>query len=356
MDQGSRLSRIALQSTLGMALLPLLAIGAPLQAQSPQSLLSGSQERGATAELRDDCVLRTPDLGFTFDGRETSKSGAGETAAPPTAVPAETLLLDPSGISAESCAPATLCADWFSVPERLPQHVDTRPELVAESDKPGEDSNPLSVEVLRPPKPADLSRSVYYKNRFEFGLDIGWLPINIPFAFDVFLGDGYTMTPLKYTLVPIIASVRWQMDDVGGPSILRGNWDLSFSGSVTAIPRGPETRYFSYIMGIRRNFVQRNWKVAPYFDGRLGLGKIDAKGPRGVAWAQGENFTFTLNLGSGVRYNFNPRYSISAGMNYMHISNLYLSEPRYGNYGINVYGPMFGIDVRLGKHPRGGSQ
>jgi hypothetical protein len=26
-----------------------------------------------------------------------------------------------------------------------------------------------------------------------------------------------------------------------------------------------------------------------------------------------------------------------------------LSEPAFSNYGINVYGPMFGIDVRLGK-------
>ena len=102
-------------------------------------------------------------------------------------------------------------------------------------------------------------------------------------------------------------------------------------------------------MGIRRNFVQRNWKIAPYFDGRLGLGNIDAKEPLGVIWSQGQDFTFTVNMGSGVRYNFNRRYSISAGLNWMHISNLYLSEPQFPNYGINVYGPIFGIDVRIGK-------
>ena len=28
------------------------------------------------------------------------------------------------------------------------------------------------------------------------------------------------------------------------------------------------------------------------------------------------------------------------------------SEPKFANYGINVYGPMFGIDVRLGKPHR----
>jgi hypothetical protein len=103
-------------------------------------------------------------------------------------------------------------------------------------------------------------------------------------------------------------------------------------------------------MGIRRNFVPRKWRrIAPYFDFRAGLGDIDAKGPEGVQYAQGQDFTFTLNMGSGARYNFNPRYAIAAGLNWMHISNLYLSEPKYANYGINVYGPMVGIDIRLGK-------
>ena len=50
-----------------------------------------------------------------------------------------------------------------------------------------------------------------------------------------------------------------------------------------------------------------------------------------------------------MRYNFNPRYSISAGVAYMHVSNLYLSEPKYLDEAINVYGPMVGINIRLGK-------
>jgi hypothetical protein len=62
-----------------------------------------------------------------------------------------------------------------------------------------------------------------------------------------------------------------------------------------------------------------------------------------------------MNMGSGVRYNFNQKYSISAGLNWMHISNAYLSEPGFPDYGINVYGPMFGIDVRLGKPHHGAS-
>ena len=123
--------------------------------------------------------------------------------------------------------------------------------------------NPSSSGVVAQTKHSDIYRDVYYRNRLEFALDVGYLPINIPFVFDVFLGDSYNMTPLRYTLVPVVASLRWHITDVDGPWILRGNWDMSCSGSVTAIPRGPESHYFSYDMGIRRNFVPRRGKIAP---------------------------------------------------------------------------------------------
>jgi hypothetical protein len=226
-----------------------------------------------------------------------------------------------------------------------------------DSNKPEEDSRKQPSEKrLARSKPADFNRDIYYKNKLEFALDGGWLPINIPFPFDVFEGDPYELYPLRYTLVPIIASLRWHMDDIGGRWILRGNWDLTASASATAIPRGAETHYFSYDMGIRRNFVPRNSRVAPYVDIRLGLGLIDAKGPLGVYYAQGQNYTFTANMGSGVRYNFNPRYAISGGLNWMHISNNNLSAPQYSNYGINVYGPMFGLDIQLRRHHRHSEQ
>jgi hypothetical protein len=201
--------------------------------------------------------------------------------------------------------------------------------------------------------PGDFNQKIYYANRLDVSLETGWLPINIPFVFDFLLGDGYNMpTGRKYTLAPNILSLHWQLDDPSGPSFLRGNWEAMFGGAYTDIPRGPETRYFAYIMGIRRNFVQRNWRVAPYVEGRIGAGDINAKEPYGVFAAQGQDFTFTLMLGSGLRYNINSRYAVGVGLSYMHISNLYLSEPKYPNYGINVYGPMIGFYMRLGKPRR----
>jgi Lipid A 3-O-deacylase (PagL) len=219
--------------------------------------------------------------------------------------------------------------------------------------------SPIERVALTNPKPLDRNREIYYRNKTELALDLGTFPINIPFPFDFMEGDPYTEHPLKYTLVPIVLSLCWQMSDIGGPWIFRGNWDLTSSGSFTWIPSGPETRFISYDMGLRRNFVPRNRNYANYWDIRLGVGQINAKGPKGVPYAQGEDWPeFTMNLGTGVRYNFSPRFSFTAGINYMHISNMDLSEhkpsatnPNWGpiNYGINVYGPQLGINLGLRK-------
>jgi hypothetical protein len=202
--------------------------------------------------------------------------------------------------------------------------------------------------IDRPKKP-DFNREIYYKNKVELSLETGWLPNNIPFVFDFVVGSRYSTWPLHYTLVPNIASVRWQLDNIWGWKIFRGNTDFSFSGSYTAIPRGPETRYFAFDYGIRRNFIPPRSRIVPYVEGRGGIGDINAKGPKGVEYAQGQDMAFTLMVGSGARYSFSPRYAVSAGMNYMHVSNFYLSEPRYEDFGINVYGATVGIYMRLSR-------
>lgn len=204
------------------------------------------------------------------------------------------------------------------------------------------------------PRRADLNDDIYYRNKLEYSLEVGALPINIPFVFDVFVGDDYSQKPLHYTLVPILPSLRWQLGKLNGPSILRGNTDVTFTGSLTLIPRGPETHYEAFDLGVRRNFVHRNWRTAPYFEVRGGAGLIDAKGPYGVRYGQGQDFTFTLALGSGFRYNFSPRYSMAVGATYFHISNAYLSLPKRDDNGINVVGPLIGFNMRIGR-PKGQS-
>jgi hypothetical protein len=213
------------------------------------------------------------------------------------------------------------------------------------------------VEAFEPGalKPHDFNTDIYYRNKLEFSLESGVLWINIPFVFDVFVGGDYSQKPLHYTLVPVFPSVRWHMGNVNGPGVLRGNTDLTGTISFTGIVRGPETRYEAFDLGVRRNFVYRNWRAAPYFEFRTGVGFINAQEPHGVTYAQGQDLTFTLMLGDGIRYNFNPKYSVALGGTYMHVSNLYLSEPKYLDNGINVVGLMAGFNMRIGK-PKGASR
>lgn len=276
-----------------------------------------------------------------------------------TEVPSESR----DGATPRSCLPEGDVAagnSSFFVLEPLPlsDSSDDRPATSANDPA----KAPANLTVERVPTnshPQDSNREIYYRNKTELAFDLGTFPINIPFPFDFMEGDPYTEHPIKYTLVPLVLSLRWQMSDIGGPWIFRGNWDLTSSGSFTWIPSGPETRFISYDMGIRRNFVPHNRNWAPYFDIRLGVGQINAKGPKGVPYAQGEDWPeFTMNMGSGLRYNFSQRFAFSAGLNYMHLSNMDLSEhkpnatdPNWGpiNYGINVYGPQLGINMRLGR-------
>ena len=77
-------------------------------------------------------------------------------------------------------------------------------------------NTPEAEQVIRrrDSKPADFNRDIYYKNKLEFSLDGGWLPINIPFPLDVFVGANYDTYPLKYTLAPVIASLRWHINGI----------------------------------------------------------------------------------------------------------------------------------------------
>jgi hypothetical protein len=202
------------------------------------------------------------------------------------------------------------------------------------------------------PNRPDFNQDIFYRNKLEVSLESGYLPNNVPFIFNFMTGDTYTTWPLKYTLMPTIVSVRWHIDNISGPPILRGNDDFSFSLAGTAIPRGAETRYIAFDYGIRHNFVPRRWRLTPYYEMRGGIGNIDAQGPHGVLYAQGQDLTITLMIGAGARYNLSPRFSFAGGSTYMHVSNCYMSEPRYVNYGINVWGPIFGFYARLGSERR----
>jgi hypothetical protein len=329
-----------------MLALVLIASAVPLQAQSDSGLLSALPNPSPRLDIADG--LGVGACSFVFAPKFQSRPIAGgfESVGSDTSVRSSGT--EPSINGEKSRSQGESWAGSSSSQQGDPSYGNDADDCGAGDNSRGSSKAPSAL-IAEHTNRSDRNLDIYYRNRREFGLDVGWHPINIPFIYDFAVGDAYNMTPLKYTLVPIVASLRWHVTNVGWRWIFRGNMDFTFSGALTVIPRGPETHYYSFDFGIRRNFVYRNWKVVPFFEQRGGAGIINAKEPLGVAFAQGQNLTFTYNLGTGVRYNIDSKYSFSAGMNYMHISNGYLSQPQFYNYGINVYGPMFGLDVRLGK-------
>lgn len=331
----------------------LTALAIPSKAQSGWSF-PGYQSSRIGFGLRDSNELGVPDFALTFyAGSASTVSGADDIGS----VGSRSIkpLLEPSINFEKVCSETASRVACFGSERQYQPNANCTAEQPADGHGTGENSRSTSGLIAQYHDRSERNLDIYYRNRREFSLDLGWHPVNVPFIYDFAVGDGYNMTPLKYTLVPIVASLRWHVTNVGWRWIFRGNMDFTFSGSLTVIPRGPETHYYALDFGIRRNFVYRNWKVVPFFEQRGGAGIINAKEPLGVQFAQGQNLTFTYSLGTGVRYNMDSKYSFSAGMNYMHISNGYLSEPKFTNYGINVYGPMFGMNVRLGK-PRHASE
>ena len=232
----------------------LLLLALPLHAQSLRRPSAAIQSGGADTNF--ETANDSDSSAFTFNpASEWTVENLRAASTPP---------LDPTTLAVERmCAHLNRRFPSFSAEPQstscAAQHVD--PDNKA--DGPADSARTTSTLVAESRKRPDRNLDVYYRNRREFSLDVGWHPANIPFIYDFAVGSGYNMTPLKYTLVPIIASLRWHVTNVGWRWIFRGNMDFTFSGSITAIPRGPETHYYSFDFGIRRNFVYRNWKVVP---------------------------------------------------------------------------------------------
>ena len=335
--------RLCRLSQLRSAIPTVLLLAFPFHAQSSLRGPSAALQSGS-ADTNFGTLNDSDSSVYTFNpASKWSVVNSSAASDPPLDTTNSTLLFE------RICAHLDRCFPSFNAEPQLASSATQQVVPDNKTDVPADGVRTSSSLVSGSHKRPDRNLDIYYRNRREFSLDVGWHPANIPFIYDFAVGGGYNMTPLKYTLVPIIASLRWHVTNVGWRWIFRGNMDFTFSGSITAIPRGPETHYYSFDFGIRRNFVYRNWRVVPFFEQRGGAGIIDAKEPLGVLFAQGQNLTFTYDLGVGARYNIDSKYSLSAGMNYMHISNGYLSQPQFYNYGINVYGPMFGLDVRLGR-------
>lgn len=163
-----------------------------------------------------------------------------------------------------------------------------------------------------------------------------------PPRFEVAFQSAYLLgvfhNPDNYEIAPqwLAGRVRWGVND--SDNWTRGYHQFCFTLMAEPIIRGIENHYFGINFGGRYNFVQRNWRIIPYFSGGLGLGWIDSNPDfRG---SQGQDFTFNILTGIGFSYQIDDHWKVDAGLQYQHLSNGGQTDP---NPSLNLIGPQIGV-------------
>ena len=147
-----------------------------------------------------------------------------------------------------------------------------------------------------------------------------------------------------YTLVPVTFCASLKVDDVSLDKFLngwfRGNTEFFFRGDYDFIPHGPEHWYSGIFVGPRYNFVQPGWKFIPFIEGGVGIGFADSNP---LQQGLGQDFNFSFEAAAGVKYMLTDDMFLRLGVQYQHISNASLSEPKHFNNQIDALGPKISI-------------
>ena len=126
-------------------------------------------------------------------------------------------------------------------------------------------------------------------------------------------------------------------------SVLRGNYEaiLEVSNSIVLDGFG---NYIGGVTGlIRRNFVQKDAKIVPYFQIGVGVVYTDAYEDKSQQ-AIGQAIEFTPQLSIGMRYLLATNWSFDVEGMFHHISNASLADR---NDGINALGGFLGVTYFL---------
>lgn len=166
---------------------------------------------------------------------------------------------------------------------------------------------------------------VFDPPRFEIGVQSGYLL-------------GVFGNPHAYEVAPqfITGRIRWGANDANNWT--RGYNQFCFTLMAEPITRGIENHYFGINFGGRYNFVQRGWRIVPYFSGGLGLGWIDSR-PDNIG-SQGQDFTFNILTAIGFSYRIDDHWKVEAAAQYEHFSNGGQTDP---NPSLNLIGPQIGV-------------
>jgi hypothetical protein len=189
-------------------------------------------------------------------------------------------------------------------------------------------------EQLSSQKAAPSDRwSVSFESLYTFdNVQNPWLAVFLNF---------HRRNPRQYTFATQILSVRYRLTNTAGPSLLRGNLEMSLGPMGTAIINAPESYFVGLSAGLRYNFVQPAARVVPYVELRGGIGGTDAQRLHDSLQA---DCALSYIIGVGFRYAITPKWSVSLGVVDQHVSTGYFAER---NFGIDSFGVSTGLEMRF---------
>lgn len=159
-------------------------------------------------------------------------------------------------------------------------------------------------------------------------------------SFDVEAGALWRVsnnTFLDYTVVPVLFSLRT-------PAHIRfdiGEGELTLRHRLTllteAVAEGPESAYLGFSASPSIEYwITKGGPACLYASVGGGFGWIDSTD---VPGGQGQDFTLNWFATAGLRYYFNPTFSMNAGAMFQHWSNGGATDP---NPGLDALGPVLG--------------
>ena len=136
----------------------------------------------------------------------------------------------------------------------------------------------------------------------------------------------------------ISARLGWMLSTPEGDGILRGNHEFLVEAFGGWVFDGPGNGLGGLTLFLRRNFVQPDSRLVPYFQFGAGVLLNDIHEDQRQRRV-GQAFEFSLQWGLGLRYLFSERCGVFLEATYRHISNANLADR---NFGLNSFGGMAG--------------
>ena len=152
---------------------------------------------------------------------------------------------------------------------------------------------------------------------------------------------SFHKNPRHYHLATQLASLRHQVTTNAGPGLLRGNLELTATMVGTVVVSGPESYFIGAAFGGRYNFVQPGARLIPFVELRGGAGACDSQG---LYQSIQTDLTFTYLIGVGLRFDLNPRSSLTFSVTDQHLSNAWFANP---DYGFDSLGATLGVQTHF---------